>query len=453
MIKIKQELALRRKLSLRQEKINQKIYVRDIYILHPDRNDSTGERKRRYPDVETALKRMSLYVKQLAFIANIYHRSHHCEKMQDETFKIKESALNRITRVVLPEFSLFTRSPLSFSQYSQFTDDVLEIAKNNHENTHLLLSSLAVVTPDNVILNIALYIQCGEEPKIQPICKAHGTWWEEYENTVVFQQREDMWNSAPGRSAQKFEFSVNQNGLVIPSNSTFIVETAGGAQYIQSVDICKDNDDGHSQDLLIRSLHRDIHSDFTVFPFQADHIVTSNYLSIPRDQITEKDFVYVDAEYSLKQVKHDMSNNVKLAEIFNDLYTNQLVICENGFKMRSSIFGAPPHIIVTEERAMDKLRRRLYDYAKNKNKSTIKYLSGLYLSKNRWGADQKSSIDAVIDEPEPAAMKPLPCKSQPLPEKNKISSLFHYPSFFSMMTVIGIAGGVCLAKNLFTKRR
>jgi len=79
------KITLKRKFNLKNELINKKIYIRDIYVLHPDRNDSTGEKNRtKFPESSTAFERLSLYVQLLAKVAGHFHKIYFGDRHDDE---------------------------------------------------------------------------------------------------------------------------------------------------------------------------------------------------------------------------------------------------------------------------------------------------------------------------------------------------------------------------------
>ncbi len=85
----------------------------------------------------------------------------------------KKNRLNHLTRILLPEFSLYPHKPLSLTELSKLYQEVYKIAEQQLENVHVLLSSFPVVTEESKILNMCLYAQCGKEPKLNTFCKAN----------------------------------------------------------------------------------------------------------------------------------------------------------------------------------------------------------------------------------------------------------------------------------------
>ena len=105
-----------------------------------------------------------------ATIANEYHKKYYCDSTENNTYTTKPDCLNKITRLSLPEFSLYTKEPLSLADYEKLVRAVEEMAKRQQPNVHLLLSTMAVRTADNHVLNMSLF-NVALRPKSLPFLK------------------------------------------------------------------------------------------------------------------------------------------------------------------------------------------------------------------------------------------------------------------------------------------
>lgn len=381
-------------LTRKEEHANQDIYVRDIYVLHPNRINSIGERnKEKYPNISTVFDRLLIYIQSLFDIGDIYHKAYHAERIAEEIYNTHNCSMNHITRILLPEYSLYTQLPMSLENYELLIDKILKIAKTKSENLHILLSSIAILLSDGTLLNTCLYIQCGKEPKIHVICKARESWPSlGYINTKPFYQQTDFDGSMDFIPDNISPFIANNEKLIISNNSVFIVETAGEAQYLQAIDICYDNCKRHSENLLKKFTDFNPNNDFTIMPHQVDHIVTSNYLDVTSNyfnssrKITSNLLTHVDAEYSINSIEYDLNNKVTLSNInnMNSLCYEKYYIGEklNGFRMINPPFGSSPVIIATAERKLGNYLEEYKNKISKRNEAVIKHLHELYSSKN-----------------------------------------------------------------------
>jgi hypothetical protein len=82
---------------------------------------------------------------------------------------------HHITRVILNEFSLYPhrdRGPLSLAEFNSLREKINEIAQRYPQNLHLLLASIPVKINQNEVVNLVMYVQCGEHPIIHTSTKA-----------------------------------------------------------------------------------------------------------------------------------------------------------------------------------------------------------------------------------------------------------------------------------------
>jgi len=244
---------------------------------------------------------------------------------------------------------------MGFKQYGEFVDSVQNTAKRYHENIHLLLSSVAVKTDENRLLNMSLYVQCGQNPEIHSFSKSSPN------NTdISYSLPQSRFQNLCGKN--HVEFFSSDNGTTVSNDSVFIVRTAGGAEYLQAIDVCSDFSDGCSKRLLLSKISRDVEVDNYLFPQQVDQIVTSNYISLTgvmNDSIiTDNSLTHVDAEYSIRYksfIKWTQAESVNTSTLSEDSapFLEKFIHGDKfGFKMLNCPFGVSPAILPTEERSL-----------------------------------------------------------------------------------------------------
>lgn len=337
-----------------REMINQPVIIRDIqcYAIIPDHSFGEKNISRSYYREYGLLERMMDHIESLANIANCFHEERYCEYQEGE-MKLAPAYRNVITRMLLNEFSLYTSKPLTEAEFNIIVDAVYSIAAKNHENVHLLLSSFAVAMDDGTLLNTCLYVQCGESPVVELLCKASVSSTDVlYDNYKPFRQV----NNPNVERHYQSDYVCTQRGIFIPNRCLFPITTAGGAQYLQAIEICLDHVNANAKHAMLRTIMRDIVKDSSYLPSQVDHIVTSNStLLIPKYGIGLTLF-QIDPQLS-RQV-HDVSSETQVsAETIRNCMKNKytkIVVSKNNstFDVISPCFGAPYRIVLCNERRL-----------------------------------------------------------------------------------------------------
>lgn len=372
---------LSEKIEVSRNLMNQDIHVRDIIISAENNNSSFGEyfnQTSKYRHIPV-LERLVDQVRSLAAIANLYHHQYYCNKNDSGVYTIKQDCLNKITRVLMNEFFLYTEEPLDMTSYAIFVENVHELASKQSENVHLLLSSVCVVTEDMKLLNISLYVQCGAEPKISSICKARPSPGDpDFEDIVSFEQQ-DIHEADAAISA--YVSSVNAN--TIPNNSILFIKTLGGAEYVQAIDICLDHKFGHSKNLIKNLLDSDVQNNSFFIPHQADHVITSNSLKqLNQEFLISRPALHIDPRKKLPaSMKEDVLSISDLEIIKSDKYSSLTVVASNGcLVVKNPCFGGSYKIIVAQERQLDGFALNLKDDIEYKNEKTMNYKLKLFFS-------------------------------------------------------------------------
>lgn len=131
---------------------------------------------------------------------------------ENSVFQIHPQKLNNITRLSSNEFSFYPnvyRGPLTIAGLNLFVDQITEMAQHCPENLHLILASLPVKTAANNVHNIVVFAECGKEPKIHVLAKAHAAMLDPvYPNTL---NREFTWPELSENNVAKLALTSEQS--------------------------------------------------------------------------------------------------------------------------------------------------------------------------------------------------------------------------------------------------
>jgi hypothetical protein len=259
--------------------INSQIYIQNVYA-YPEYLRSHGEalplRDTQFLDeaVPHALERLINHIKILMLETTIFHLSRYAQYHPDGKLSLRPDCLNKITRLLTPEFSLYTRAPLSIEEFRKLYDAIkVTAARTKLSNLHFFLSSVALLVDDTHIINISFYVKGGPKPEIRLLVKKS-----------ISSKDDSVY--PPGTYShyllaleEKPEI-IFSDGLRLPLGlpSVFCLETSGGAQYLQFVDICIDISDDSAWAIFKNMLR--LESDSFFLPIQADHILSSNIIGL-----------------------------------------------------------------------------------------------------------------------------------------------------------------------------
>lgn len=345
--------------------INQDIFIRDLYVHPCNVDNSYGESKEhnnQYQQI-SPLIRLIDHIESLAHIANEYHQKYYCDKKKDNSYAIKADCSNKITRILLNEFSLYTAQPLSMHDYSLLLDAVHTIASNQQQNVHLLLSSIAVITDDNKILNMSLYVQCGKEPKIETVCKTLTT------NVDVTYKATTNFTQQDGTAGVPKHFIATEQGKTISGNTVFPVKTAGGAEYMQAVDVCVAHTAAQSKKFVEQLFASD---EAKLIPNQVDHIVTSNSVELRQNAAISPYIVQIDPRekhFTTPMINDGRVTNADLRKGKKNKYVAMSMdrMWGGEIVVRNPPHGSDYEVVVSEERRCCHYSKDLQKAIKDKN--------------------------------------------------------------------------------------
>lgn len=294
------DAALRRRgrFRARQQSImqhmNQRVMVRDLVVrtVKPGLfGESDLDEKHSRPDEKGRLR---AHISSLMRLLNEDHRIRLCESDADGGYRLKDGKRNHITRLSTPEFSLYTKKPLLLSEFESLVSDISDKAGCLEPNTHLLLSTIPVITDDKTLLNMSVYIQGGSPVVIRTFAKSSTT-----RVDVSYEEAISAFTQVGKKDKSKQTEQISErSGLTVNTGSVFEVITEGGARYTQSIDVCRDHVEGHAKSQLMRKLESDAY-DTEVIPAQIEQCVTANSVMLVMDQCIARHVLLVDPNMSM----------------------------------------------------------------------------------------------------------------------------------------------------------
>ena len=328
--RLKQLHEIEGKINSKLDALNQPIYIQDLFVCGDKLNKSFGESNFVHTDTShDKTTRLTDHIRSFFKVATISHRKNYCELVGNSNFITKPDCLNKITRLSLHEFSLYTQEPLSLTEFYELIEEIRKIAHAiPHQNIHLLLSSFAVdfgieephlcslqKNEENFsrVVNVSIYVQCGDTPKLHVCCKAtKATNDIKYYNKHVFSQ----YHSFKQELHRGFSnFVATMDGLCINNNNLFILTTEGGSQYLQTIDICLDYFLEFNKTLLFNLSEYTNNSTF--IPRQVNHLLTSNSMGVHANSSIAFDdkkinpvVSHVDPRYSPNGVSNTLPENI-----------------------------------------------------------------------------------------------------------------------------------------------
>lgn len=133
------------------------------------------------------------------------------------------------------------------------------------------------------------------------------------------------------------------------------IETKGGAQYTQAIDVCLDHACEHSKKLIKNTLEKD-GVDTNIIPDQVDHILTSNWIHINKSSSISEEIVQIDPRYTRMQVS-PIDNDLVTMEDLNHVKKNKysdmsIKKTKDGFLVENPSFGSNYMVVAQKERKL-----------------------------------------------------------------------------------------------------
>ncbi|WP_131783510.1 hypothetical protein [Legionella gresilensis] len=341
---------------------NATVSIQDLVAYPLNRKESFGESKNSknpYRNLDS-LSRLMDHISTFFQMANLYHEHAYYEVLPEGGCQLKQGCLNKITRFSLPEFSLYSQNPLTLAQFASVIEEIEALACSVHDNVHFLLSSFSVVNNQGENLNVALYVQGGQPPKIDTIVKGFASKIDiTYPNSTNFsQQKNSNFNPTKIKTISAYTAGKIDSEGVISNNSILEIETRGGARFIQAIDICLDHAYSHSKKLLLGQLNQTIDYSHCV-PEQADHILTSNSIDPENAAKISPSILHVDPDPTTfdkdnreRLVNKDKFLNPATIEPISRYPKMQILNEDNGIHVINPPFGSNYRVVAYQERKL-----------------------------------------------------------------------------------------------------
>lgn len=360
-------------LCKQRERIDQPIIIRDIKCHAIYQYQSFGEsgyQYNRYSEYQP-LERLVDHIESLMAITNTFHEEKYCETI-DGDVRIKAECRNHITRMILSEFSLYTQKPLTEDELNILIHAIHTISAKFNDNVHVVLSSLPVAINKGVILNTTLYVQCGETPKVEMIAKVNASG-----SDVMYEGHHLFYQVTDAKDSRKFQsdFVAKKDGKFVVNRCLFPITTAGGAKYLQAIDVCIDHDEKVAKHALQRLVERSVLKESEYIPNQIDHILTSNTTEVINKSSIVENIVHVDPLFTPREKRLPESTTVseeQLRACMKNKYTELKVIkTDECFYVTSPCFGEPYKIVLCNERPLSTYQNKMRELVDQRNADSV----------------------------------------------------------------------------------
>lgn len=332
------------------QKINQTIYTQDIIVVSafPKNVHLIGECNNPYSDVDSQLVRAYLLIEKLINKAAKIHREANYYNpvnaglVRDQRYKdsdFKSGHENHITRLTTNEFMFYTKKRLEPNEFSKLFEEIFTLAKKQPENLHIVLSSFAVRTLENKTMNVAAFIECGQNPKVHFIVKNGVSDIDPvYYGENQDRKRIEFLNVDMEVDSEKTFPTLNIHGkeYTFSYNNVFEVSTLGGAKKIEVIEMCLDHLGGvGKKNCELYMVDALLAPEPSLLPTQISQVVTSNTLDLVREHILETNLTHVDPLYSevhLLKKSRLISNKTLKSDLFfgtpeSEMYVTTSIRC------------------------------------------------------------------------------------------------------------------------------
>ena len=162
---------LEQHLAQKMDQANQTVHIQDL-VIRPSYDLRLGESgPHTNPYSQPAEVRLRAHIATLFRLVNEHHRAYNCEKDAENKYHLKKGQENCVTRLSMPEFSLYTQTQLTMEQFCALNRAVIAMAETLEPNFHVLLSSFAVKDNSGKLQNFSLFVEGGTPPTIHPFAK------------------------------------------------------------------------------------------------------------------------------------------------------------------------------------------------------------------------------------------------------------------------------------------
>lgn len=240
----------------------------------------TGEFGNIKADETNQEARLFASIKSLMDRAAYTHKLSHC----DFGNHLKKTSEHKITRLVTNEFLFYTKTPLTLEKFGKLQELILQHAKAQANNLHFVLSTFAVKTPDGKLMNVAAYVVCGENAKVDFIVKNNPSAIDPVYTEIIEEgEKIPIFNVDLNKGDRPDLCKVDILGEphYFTFNNLVRCPTAGGQSFFTGVELCLDHSYGVMKNNFnnivlqhVESLVEGVESD--PLPTRFSHVISSN---------------------------------------------------------------------------------------------------------------------------------------------------------------------------------
>lgn len=249
------------------------------------------------PSTTMQLDRLYNYIMDLIQADVALHKKSYCE----QNGNVKNEYKNTITRFTTSEFSFYTQSPLSLSDFTRLQNRLYWFAKSAPKNMVLILSSFAVKLNATQFMNVVVHIECNQEPTFSFIVKEF-----ESENDPEY----DNFQYVSNHNFTPVSIAINGKKRMVSFDNIIECTTSGGARYLTAIEICLVHKYATAETALEKIVNAYIKHK-KIVPLQLSHIITSNTIQYHPENALKKNVTHVDPKYLSKKGQVLASEKIK----------------------------------------------------------------------------------------------------------------------------------------------
>lgn len=331
---------------------NNQIHIQD-YIVRSDseKHNPIGECNQIDADESTQSTRLYQFISTLIENVSQTHQKNHCIGTD---LAIKKGSENHLSRLITNEFMFYTKKRLESDDFTLLLDKILDLAKKQPENLHLILSSFAVKALNTKTMNVVIFITCGKNPRVELIVKNNPSfidplYYEEtygirthFDNINVNIDKEDVF-PALITHGKEYRFSYN---------NIFEIVTLGGAKKIMAFELCLDHAYALAKTKCTEYIESGLTYPLRIFPNQISQVISSNTIGLEKDKMLEENATHADPDIPPYKCKPS-SNIIKEKHIISSFGNKSL----NCILMNSTPCSKLPKNLLTQ---VDNYNERKY---------------------------------------------------------------------------------------------
>lgn len=339
---IKAQILQKRKAALEQ-KINAPVAISDVVII-PNEVSNEFELSNLYDSAYSSLERIIDHIKLLGTIAGEHHLLQNCCIDIEGDYHLLNK--NQITRLLMQEFSFYTeKKPLSLSELHTIINWLSSYAKTKMQNLHLMLSSFAVELQDNQIINVVLYVQCGESAQVNVVLKKLPSDVDYNYEGVKYRSYSEKDGDLPAvvQLPMPDIDSNDQVRLSLDYSAVFVCTTAGGAQYFTAIDICLDHLNREAQKGWLAEIKKRMqNAPDEIIPLHVSHIISSSSVSLKKANFIVEP-VQADSKIGYQRTRQAKVRGIdESSSIIVKLQAKYPLLWVKNVINETTLVGAPP---------------------------------------------------------------------------------------------------------------